>query len=1332
MARKRPENKKWKSRPSRRKPQKNRNTKPSRICKNNSKLSPSTKTSRQRRKKIKYENDDSVSVLTIDTEVTEESFDAQIIHDFLSEKYLSEVRQKWCVCECCTSEHPYSQMRQATKQHEKYHDCFANDIICSFCFNFKPKDNIPFCPHSRFRNLTEIPTTPECLILGFLEQRAIALMHCYMSILIIRGHQSAMKGQVVHCQADVPDNIGDLLPLPKCYEFMAVIQQKPSDENNEIKSTVRYSVSGIQILKAIKYLIQHHSGYKNKKVLPLEKIEEMFECRKEDITPIRIIDSYAYNNCTTSPPIILDSNEDFFGPSRTLKAGEDPIWKIQPGMEECTFPWIYPTGEGGELDLKRPISLKFRDYCQLRLMSADKRWQSDSIWTFRAMNLIQRDDLCAAVNYHAKKQFKQDRLCYSIYPYIYLLIIAIGKAIRGTAAFWSVPRKHLRPMYATLSKSNIFLSVNLQDDVEFLTHIDSIRFGNIDQPNYDAIDKLSDDDYLHLVNENSALVARMCHRRMLAFEKFISNKNHPFFIDYIVSNYFFKIEFQRGGLPHLHTLLWLDNFPSVDTIDGRKAIIEFIDKFLDTSLPDKQSDPEGYLLVKKYQYHIHTFTCSKGNYKIRIRRGRKFKDEKTLDNIQAAQIKDINKNYLHENEIYEKVDPNNDPDILQSTKNKKEFFERLNCRFGSPFELANETHFRTYKEASILTRGDRDIIIKRLSEESRRIVPYNLNFLKTFRCNHDIQVVTDPWTSAEYLFSYLSKNAQLEKNLIYQMSNCTSSSLMEAKTVLLKTGNAVLSHRQVGKVEASWTVLATLICKSLYICLPWEEERILKRGRTQITSADDFVESLTHRYAKRPLIPSVIDQMTLFEFLTWLDFDRCSSVELQQVIEEPLLENPLWRTDFYEPPLLKTSTFLPRIVLLCGSVLIQHKEPACISFTCRSDNSILAMYSILCIGIPYRDPFEEFLANKQDNDVKNIHQILVNNKNELMQRFSTLPGAYQIQMINAVEHLCNLNTHDFVIKPRTSLVFTTEDDDYTDEEMNDNTNQINNTKNSNSNIDLTKNSANNDIHEQNQESLDINQNIAMNLSCSRTQELLQTANEQQLFVAKFFRQYLAALMQYEDGRQRSQQISKPLPFHIVVNGLAGSGKSYLICIIEQMLTDFCISESAIRNRPRRRKGLLKMAHTGKAALNIHGWTIHTALSMRPDNTSTPNDAPSFKIHSLQNRLGDLILIIIDEISLVSHALFQKVNKRLNQIFEVSDKSSVYFGNIPVLLFGDLAQCEPVAAKQIFWRAPGEIFSLWSDLFRPISFNINMRQGDDRVFFDVLCRMRLGISILVIN
>ncbi|CAM2727444.1 unnamed protein product [Rotaria socialis] len=1272
MARKRSDNKKRKSRPSQ-KNKKNRNSKPSKVRKNNLKASSPSKPSRKRRKTLKHTTDDGNVLPSLETYSNEEILDATILHTFLSDRYLSEIQQPWYSCKCCSCEHPYSNMHSAKEEHEEYHDCVVGDLICSFCHNFIPKNHIVFCPHSRFRNMMEIPTAPICLTLGFLEQRAIALMHCYMSILIIRGHQSAMKGQVVHCQADVADNIGDLLPLPKCYEFMAVIQQKPTDDSGEIKSTVRYSVSAIQILKAIQYLIQHHTGYMNKQVLPLEKIEEMFRCRKEDVAAIRIIDLYAYNNCTTSAPIILDSNEDFFGPSRTLKAGDNPIWKIEAGMEECTFPSIYPTGEGGELDMKRPISLKLRDYCKLRLMCADKRWQGDSIWIFRAMNMIQRDDLCTAVNYRAKNQFNKDRLCYNIYP-------SIGKAIRGTAAFWSVPRKILRSMYATLSKPNIFLSVNLQDDVEFLTHIDPTRFGNVNEPNYEVIDSRSDDDYLQLVNENSALVSRMCHRRMLAFEKFISDKKHPFFIDYIVTNYFFKIEFQRGGLPHLHTLLWLDNFPSVDTIEGRQKITEFIDKFLDTSLPDQQTDSEG-------------------NTKIRIRRGRKFKDETESEHNNQNHMKDINKNYLHQNEIYEQVDPKNDPDLLQLAKEKKEFFERLMCRFGSPFELANETHFRTYNEARIMTRGDRDIIMKRLTEESRRIVPYNLQFLKTFRCNHDIQVVTDPWASAEYLFSYVAKDAHMEKNLIYQLSNCTCSSLTEAKTLLLKTGNAVLSHRQVGKVEASWTVLgiplyhSSIRCKTLYISLPWDEERILKRGRTVVSTTDDFVESLTHRYVKRPCTPSVIDQISLFEFLTWFDFDRSSSIKLEHILQESLVENPLWRTTFDQPPLLKTSNHLPRIILSCGTKLIQHKEPACISFTCRYDDSMLAIYSILSIGVSYRDPIEQFLSGKQEVDIKAIHQILLKYKAQLVQQFSTLPGAYKVQMINALDHLCDLNTHDFLIKPRTSFIFTTEDEENIYDETNTNSQQINKSNFTNYTTDTSNHILPENITEEDKKYTYLNNDIEMNAHSTKTEELLKTANTQQQFLANFFKQYLAALMIYEESQTRRKNVSKPLPFHIIVNGLAGSGKSYVISIIEQMLTDFCISESAVRNRPRRRKGLLKMAHTGKAALNILGWTIHSALGMRPDNTSTPNAAPSLKIHSLRDRLGDLILIIIDEISVVSHNLFQKINKRLNEIFETADKSDIYFGNISVLLFGDLAQCEPVAAKQIFWAPTGETFSL---------------------------------------
>jgi len=83
--------------------------------------------------------------------------------------------------------------------------------------------------------------------------------------------------------------------------------------------------------------------------------------------------------------------------------------------------------------------------------------------------------------------------------------------------------------------------------------------------------------------------------------------------------------------------------------------------------------------------------------------------------------------------------------------------------------------------------------------------------LKTFQCNHDIKIITDPWAAAEYLFSYVSKEAHMEKDLVQKLAGCTCSTLEEARKVLLKAGNAVLSHRQIGKIEAAWLILGFYI-----------------------------------------------------------------------------------------------------------------------------------------------------------------------------------------------------------------------------------------------------------------------------------------------------------------------------------------------------------------------------------------------------------------------------------------------------------------------------------------------------------------------------------------
>ncbi|CAF4440570.1 unnamed protein product, partial [Rotaria sp. Silwood2] len=748
------------------------------------------------------------------------------------------------------------------------------------------------------------------------------------------------------------------------------------------------------------------------------------------------------------------------------------------------------------------------------------------------------------------------------------------------------------------------------------------KFGSTCNPNWEAIDSLSDDEYLMLANENPALVARMCKRRLAGFEEYISDKKHPFLIDYIVSNYFLKTEFQRDGLPHLHALLWIENPPSTDTSEGRQAILDFVDKFLTTELPDRDAQPDLYKSVRKYQWHTHTFTCKPI---VRIRRGKKELTPKQKREMQDNTdiISSINRN--NEDEIYEKIDPDDDPDLIQTKLERREFFERARCRFGKPDPLAAKAHFRTHKEARILTRGDRDIIMKRTTEESRRIVPYNINLLKTFKCNHDMQILTDAWAAAEYLFSYISKEAHMEKDLVQKLTGCACSTLEEARRVLLKAGNAVLSHRQIGKIEAAWLILGiplyrwSMVTVHLYISLPSHEDRILKNPNVNMESIteDDFVTTIIHRYSQRPSVPEVINDLTLFEFA------------------------------------------------VCGTFLSFLLEP----------------------------------------EIYDLHQVLLQHKIEISTRILTLRQTYRIQLKNLLDHLINIDKENFKINHRESYIFTNpieHEDDTINKPSTDN--------------DLTQAfiiADNNPF---------TNFDISTCISFQALSDLRNTANPQQKYFLDFIQTYLNHLLMHS---RRSTHVQKPKPFHIAVNGLAGSDKSYVISIIEKMLNEYCIAEFAGVSRPRKNFGLLKMAHTGKAALNIHGSTIHSALEICPDGSSSPNKLNSFKFHTLRNKLNGLLLIIRDEISLVSHALFQKINKRLNEIFRTLDKCDVYFGGIPVIVFGDMAQIEPVAAKQAFYRPFGELFSLWHDLFRPINFDINMRQGDDRLFFDCLCRLRMG-------
>ena len=202
--------------------------------------------------------------------------------------------------------------------------------------------------------------------------------------------------------------------------------------------------------------------------------------------------------------------------------------------------------------------------------------------------------------------------------------------------------------------------------------------------------------------------------------------------------------------------------------------------------------------------------------------------------------------------------------------------------------------------------------------------------------------------------------------------------------------------------------------------------------------------------------------------------------------------------------------------------------------------------------------------------------MLIRYKTQISNPLLKLPDAYRIQLQNLLEHLVGINNHSFKINYRESYIFTNPEEIENDNIISKRENDVKFQQLLNSN------------------SIQFCPDIDSSRQCEISTDLRNTANPQQKYLLDFIENYLHYLLNHS---RRPSEVAKPKPFHIVVNGLAGSGKSYVINIIEKMLREYCIAETASVSRPRKNCGLLKMAHTGKAALNIRVSTIHSALEI---------------------------------------------------------------------------------------------------------------------------------------
>ena len=132
-------------------------------------------------------------------------------------------------------------------------------------------------------------------------------------------------------------------------------------------------------------------------------------------------------------------------------------------------------------------------------------------------------------------------------------------------------------------------------------------------------------------------------------------------------------------------------------------------------------------------------------------------------------------------------------------------------------------------------------------------------------------------------------------------------------------------------------------------------------------------------------------------------------------------------------------------------------------------------------------------------------------------------------------------------------------------------------------------------------------------------------------------------------------------------GTAGTRKSYLIRAIRNRLNIMAAgngSESPVQ----------VVAPTGVAAFNINGTTIHSTLSI-PILNNKDFELGSNRLKELQERLQNIIYLIIDEKSMVGRRMLALIDMRLRHAFPENKNEA--FGGRSVILFGNFGQLPPV-------------------------------------------------------
>ena len=1171
------------------------------------------------------------------------------------------------------------------------------------------------------------PDKPPELDLHQLEERLIALRIPFMQIRELpRGGQYSLKGNVINVPVDIQPTI-NCLPRPMDENFTVAIQLKKKLAYKKVD--FKENVRPLRVLSALHWLMNKSQLYKKSGIVVDESwfqevtessedtVREFLEVSKESKVKNNTEGEIQEHNNTSENDTVesndydsdhyseVDANEHVGNVDTLVDDADidnkcDKVFTFAPGegqhplslyqdkdAEYLCFPTIF-CGQTPPSRDERLVPVHYSDIVKWELRSVDRRAAQSVPNIFFKHKKLQMKQISDKVNLAVRRCKKRGQKITAAEArdssYVDKLVnldegYYIFRQLRNSPAYLETRKKDIFAMIRQLSLPTWFMSLSAADTrwTDLLKMLAKLNDGIYYSEK--ELENLSWQEKTKLVQKDPVTCSRYFDHRVQEFlNTVLKSSCEP--IGKLL-DYFYRVEFQQRGSPHIHMLVWIENAPTLET-NSEREIVQFVDKYLTCN-----TDNEKTANLVGLQSHKHSRTCRKKGKPI-CRFGFPLPPLPRTMLLYPLE-EDVDK--------YKKKN-------TELLKAMNEYKDNVDMTFEEFLENFAKMDFDDYIKCIRSSLKAPKVFLKRKTKDMR-INLFNEGILCAWKANLDIQIVLEPYGCASYIVGYISKSQRGMSAQLDAAAKEARKGNLDLKKQVRHIGNVFSNCVEVSAQEAVYLDLQIPLTKCtrdiVFVNTSVPEERIFllkpKAALDELPAESTDVESdnVIQRYSKRP---KQLSKFCLADYVSKVDIiypkgnkvpekvndkndddqgDSSSSNESEDSLDDDNSQG----SDL----LYKTKN---------GIKYKKRKVPRIIRYVKYNKKKDPENYfrEQLMLFVPWRNEQKDLLGSFDTYEAhyNSVQTSLIPKRNEYEHHIEELELARQMMEDEQREYdqtapnaeQENREAEEEGSKESEQFVYF-------------NPSRVVEHRHYDIGIEL-----------QSTCSVPPVETTGIMLPDDEYLTLLRSLNLRQ---REFFNHIVHWIK------------CKDEPVYAFLTGGAGVGKSVVIRALYQTLYRILNLKDGENPDDKR---ILLCAYMGFAAFNISGQTICSAFHKKMYQ-GTYNHLSADELNTFRIKYRHLKVVIIDEISMVGNMTLSFIDTRLQQL----TGSKAAFGGLSVIAVGDLYQLKPVGdfliCLDLKVGASSLARNLWKELFTMYELVDIMRQKDDLAFAQLLNRLRLN-------